>query len=99
MKKKNIVRQSEERLKRIEGLEAMLGRRKQEIMMLKEEVQGLRELNAILEAMIFQITEAKGCVEVSRKKLSEGIGRSFSIEVKDDVFVLKSEGDSSLRLE
>ena len=99
MKKKNIVRQSEERLKRIEGLEAMLGRRKQEIMMLKVEVQGLRELNAILEAMIFQITEEKGYVEVSRAKLSEGIRRSFSIEARDDVFVLKSEGDSSLRSE
>lgn len=100
MKKKNIERQSVERLKRIEGLEAMLGRRKIEIMQLKGEVQGLRELNAILEAIIFQITEEKGCVEVSRAKLSEGIKRSFSIEAKDDVFVLKcGDRDSSLRSE
>ena len=45
---------------------------------------------------IEKLVEEKGCVEVSREKISEGIRRSFSIEVKDDVFVLRSEGDSSL---
>ena len=90
MKKKAIERQAAERLSRIEGLEALLGRRKKELMQLKGEVQGLRELNAILVAMIFQITEEKGCVEVSRDKLREGIGKSFSIEATEEKFILKS---------
>lgn len=91
MKKKNIERQSAERLARIEGLEAILGKRRQEIMQLKGEVQGLRELNAILKAIIFQITEEKGCVEVSREKLREGIGKSFRIEATEEKFTLRSE--------
>ena len=100
MKKKNIERQSEERLKRIEGLEAMLGRRKQEIMQLRGELQGKDEIIAILESIIYQLVEEKGYVEISRAKLSEGIRRSFSIEARDDVFVLKSgDRDSSLRSE
>ena len=99
MKKKAIEKVARERLSRLEGLEAMLVRRREEIMQIKGEVQGLRELNAILEAMIFQITEEKGCVEVSRDKLREGIGKSFSIEATEEKFILRAVGnrDSSLR--
>ena len=90
MKKKAIEKTAKERLSRIEGLEAMLGRRRKEIMQLKGEIQGLRELNGILEIIIFLITEEKECVEVSKNKLREGMGLSFSIEATEDKFILRA---------
>ncbi len=91
MKKKNIERIAAERLSKIESLEAMLGRRREEIMRLKGEMQGKNEIIGMLEAIIFQLTEEKGCVEISREKLSEGIRERFSLEVSEDKFVLRAE--------
>ena len=91
MKKKKIEQIAAERLAKIEGLETLLGRRRQEIMQLKGEVQGLRELNGILEAMIFQLVEDKGQAVISRAKLREGIGQSFSIKATDEEFILSAE--------
>ena len=91
MKKKKIEQIAAERLAKIEGLETLLGRRRQEIMQLKEEVQGLRELNGILEAMILQLVEDKGKAVISRAKLREGIGQSFSIKTTDEEFILSAE--------
>ena len=91
MKKKKIEQIAAERLAKIEGLETLLGRRRQEIMQLKEEVQGLRELNGILEAMIFKLVEEKGEAVISRARLSEGIGQSFSIKATDEEFILSAE--------
>jgi mannose-6-phosphate isomerase class I len=91
MKKKKIEQIAAERLARIEDLECLLGRRRQEIMQLKGEVQGLRELNGILEAMILQLVEDKGKVVISRAKLREGIGQSFSIKATDEEFILSAE--------
>jgi hypothetical protein len=99
MKKKKIEQIAAERLSKIEGLEAMLGRRRVELMEAKGEIQGLRELNGILEAMIFQLVEEKGEAVISRAKLREGIGKSFSIKATDEEFVLSAERDSSLRSE
>ena len=91
MKKKKIEQIAAERLAKIEGLETLLGRRRQEIMQLKEEVQKHRELNGILEAMILQLVEDKGKAVISRAKLSEGIGQSFSIKATDEEFILSAE--------
>jgi hypothetical protein len=91
MKKKKIEQIAAERLARIEDLETLLGRRRQEIMQLKGEAQGLRELNSILEAMILQLVEDKGKVVISRAKLREGIGQSFSIKTTDEEFILSAE--------
>lgn len=91
MKKKNIEKMAAERLSRIEGLEALLGRRREELMQLKGEVQGLRELNSILVAMVYQITGEKGCVEISRARLRENTGKSFSIEATEEKFILRAE--------
>ena len=88
MKKKAIEKTAKERLSRIEGLEAMLGRRREEIMAIRGEVQGLRELNSILLGMIYQLAGEQGRVEISRAKLREDIGRSFSIEETEDKFII-----------
>lgn len=91
MKKKKIEQIAAERLAKIEHLETLLGRRRQEIMQLKGEVQGLRELNGILEAMIFQLVEEKGKAVISIARLREGIGQSFSIKATDEEFILSAE--------
>ena len=101
MKKKKIEELAKDRLSIIESLEAMLGRRRRELMEAKGEIQGLRELNGILEAMVYQLAGEQGRVEISRDKLREDIGRSFSIEATEDKFILRAvgNGDSSLRSE
>lgn len=91
MKKKDIEKLAEERLKKIENLEVLLGNRRTDLVRLKGELQAKDEIIGILESIIYQLVEEKGCVEVSREKISEGIRRSFSLEVKDDVFVLTSK--------
>ena len=97
----NFIRQENESLKSVIrdddtfrvkiNFETTLKRRKQEIMQLKGEVQGLRELNGILEAMILQLVEEKGKAVISRAKLREGIGQSFSIKATDEEFILSAE--------
>lgn len=91
MKKKKIEQIAAERLARIEMLETLLGRRRQEIILLTGEAQGLRELSKTLEAMILQLVEEKGKAVISRAKLREGIGQSLSIKATDEEFILSAE--------
>ena len=91
MKKKNVEKLAQTRQARIEALESMMGARREEIMRLKGEIQGLKELNGILESIIYQITDEKKCVEVSRSKLREGINTSFSISATEDKFILRAD--------
>ena len=93
MKKKRIEELAKDRLSIIESLEAMLGRRRRELMEAKGEIQGLRELNSILLGMVYQLAGEQGIVEISRAKLREDIGRSFSIEATEDKFIICADGD------
>jgi dTDP-4-amino-4,6-dideoxygalactose transaminase len=91
VKKKNIEKQSAIRLKKIESLEAMLGRRREEMQTLKSEIAGCREVMHMLEAIVYQLVREEGYVEIDRDKLAEGIRKKFKIEIKDKLFILKAE--------
>ena len=91
MKKKNIEKQSAERLKKIENLEMLLGKRKAEIKGLREEIAGLREVMGLMEALLYDAVKEKGTMQISRKRIKEDLEHNFAFELTNESFILRVE--------
>lgn len=90
VKKKNIEKRAEARLKRINDLEFLLGKRKAEIKDLKEEVEGYKQVIAILEAFIIEGVEKSGEVVIPKKEVSEGLRHGYTLNITNESYILRS---------
>lgn len=89
MKNKNVEKLAEKRLQRISDLEYLLGKRKQEIKDLKEEIEGYKQVVGIMEAFIIEGVEKQGEVRIPIKELSEGLKVGYKIEVTETEYILR----------
>ena len=89
MKKKAIEKQAEARLRRINNLESLLGRRKTEIKNLKEEVEGYKQVIGILEAFIIEGVEKSGEVVIPKREVSEGLKHGYTLTITDEGYILR----------
>ncbi len=92
MKRKNLEKQAEARLQRINDLEFLLGKRKAEIKDLKEEAEGYKQVIGILEAFIIEGVEKKGEVRIPIKELSRGLSVGYNIDINEDMYVITKRG-------
>ena len=89
MKKKAVEKIAEERQRRIDTLEALCGKRRDEIKGLQLENQGLRQTADILSAIILEAIAEKGKIEISKDKLREGITHNYTLDNKEDRYILR----------
>ncbi len=91
MKKKAVEIIAEKRQRRIEALETLCGKRREELKNLQNENQGLRQTADILSAIILEAIETRGCVEISKEAVAKGIKLRYTLENKEDRYVLRRE--------
>lgn len=91
MKKKSIEKLAERRKIHTEGLENLLAKRKREIEELKGEIEGYKQLTAILEAFILGGISKTGVMEIPKAVISEGLKGGFEIEVTEDKYILRKK--------
>lgn len=91
MKKKAVERIARERQQRIAGLEALLGRRKEELRELGEQVEGYKQVIQILSAYIAEGVEKKGEVIIPIDALADGIKVGYQIECTDKEYILRKK--------
>ena len=92
MKKKAIEKQAQQRLERINNLELLLRKRKEQIGELKEEIEGYKQVVQILEAFVIEGVEKKEEVQIPIVALSEGLKAGYNIDIKEDMYVITKRG-------
>lgn len=89
MKKKAIEQLASDRLKKIEGLEYLLGERKKTIEHLKADKRGLEEVIKLLYAIIFSSVEKNGRLEVKKSDIAEFVSVGYKISLEEDAYVIE----------
>ena len=93
MKKKAVERISEDRQRRIELLEGLLGKRKEQLRQLQSENEGLKQTVQLLTGIVLEGIERKERVEIPRERLKNGIKCGYILSETEDAFVLEKQNE------
>lgn len=55
---------------------------------LREEVKGLTEVHMLEAAIIGQLIEERGKIEIDRKKLRNGLNKTVKVEIAEDKIIV-----------
>lgn len=88
MKTKDIEKQVEQELQEINALKILLGKKKAEIKDLKEEIEGHKQVNQILNAIIVEGIVKKEEVCIPIDSLSKGLKTGYKFDIRDGMYII-----------
>lgn len=92
--KKLYEKRMEEKKRKIEADELLLGKRKKEIAQLKSIIGGQDELINLLSAFICEGLYKSGRVEISKEDITVGLRAGYNVTESGDKIILEKKNES-----
>ena len=92
--KRLYEKRMEEKKRKIEADELLLGKRKKEIAQLKNIIGGQDEVISLLSAFICEGLYKSGRVEISKEDITKGLKVGYNIKESEDKIILEKKSES-----